>query len=343
VEHDGDVYVSWRSFGTSNPNQVNGMRVVRSTDGGQTFGKPRQIASFTPYFPRIAGARDCGDGPFLCAAPSFVFPRIPLEPRLTADQTGTVPGVFATWNAVDPASVVPSTTAYSSAAAGSVGRSLVYVSRSLNNGGTWSNGVAVDPSSTDPGHQFFSDIDAYGGKLVAVWQDNRTDDAYSVQRPIGNQLDAQGRAVASGTDVVATYAATSGDGVTWTPLGQVSATTHQPSYEMFGSRDVPFQGDYNWVAIADGNGAAAGGLFAYLAWTDNRQVVPGVDPRETQAQGGFVDGFDVLQCRVDLAPVPNEVNRNIPLARADAPFTGDNCGNGGGLDQDIFGQRISLN
>ena len=99
---------------------------------------------------------------------------------------------------------------------------------------------------------------------------------------------------------MATYAAASTDGVTWTPLGQVSATTHQPSYEMFGSRDIPFQGDYNWVAIADGNGAAAGGLFAYMAWTDNRQVVPGEDPRETEAEGGFVDGFDVLQCRVDL-------------------------------------------
>lgn len=342
VENDGDVYVSWRSFATSNPLQVNGMRVVRSTDGGQTFGRPQEIASFTPYFPRIGGARDCGDGPFLCAAPSFVFPRIPLEPRLTADQTGTLPGVFATWNAVDPASVVPSTTAYSSAGTGSVGRSLVYVSRSVDNGATWSAGVPVDPSLGDPGHQFFSDVDAYAGRLVAVWQDNRTDDAYSVQLPLGNQLDTQGRAVASGTDVVATYAAVSNDGVTWAPLGQVSVTTHQPSYEMFGSRDIPFQGDYNWVAVADGNGPAAGGLFAYLVWTDNREVVPGEDPRETQAQGGFVDGFDVLQCRIDLGRSPEEVNRDVPLARADAPFTGDNCGNAGGLDQDIFGQRISL-
>lgn len=342
VEHDGDVYVSWRSFATTNPHQVNGMRVVRSTDGGQTFSKPQEIASFTPYFPRIGGARDCGDGPFLCEAPSFVFPRAPLVPRLTADQTGTLPGVFATWNAVDPASVVSSTTAYSSAGTGSVGRSLVYVSRSVNNGATWSAGVPVDPSLGDPGHQFFSDVDAYAGRLVAVWQDNRTDDAYSVQLPLGNQLDSQGRAVTSGTDVVATYAAVSNDGVTWAPLGQVSVTTHQPSYEMFGSRDIPFQGDYNWVAVADGNGPTAGGLFAYLVWTDNREVIPGEDPRETEAEGGFVDGFDVLQCRVDLGRSPAEVDRNVPLARADAPFTGDTCGNAGGVDQDIFGQRISL-
>jgi hypothetical protein len=340
VEHDGDVYVSWASYPVFGP--ASGMRVVRSTDGGATFGKAVQVATFTSYFPNIGGRRDCGDGPFVCAAPSFVFPRIPLEPRLTADQTGAVEGVFATWNAVDPDSVVPSDTAFSSAGPGLVGRSLVYVARSVDNGFTWSSGGPVDPSPGDPGHQFFGDVDAYGGVLMAVWQDNRTDDDYSVQLPLGNKLDAQDRAVSSGTDVVATYAATSTDGMSWTPLGMVSAVTHQPSYEMFGNRDIPFQGDYNWVAIADGNGPAEGGLFAYLAWTDNREVVPGEDPRETEAQNGFVDGFDVLQCRVDLGAVEGAVNTNLPLARADAPYTGDNCGNGGGLDQDIFGARIAL-
>ena len=342
VEHDGDVYVSWRTFAASAPMRVNGMSVVRSTNGGASFSSPRRIATFTPYFPNINGDRDCGDGPQACASPSFVFHRVPLEPRLTADQTGTLPGVWATWNAVDPASVVASQTAYASAGSAKVGRSLVYVSRSTDNGVHWSAGTAVDPSQDDPGHQYFSDIDAYGGMLVAIWQDNRTDDDYSVQRPIGNRLDDQGRAVSSGTDVVATYAATSTDGVTWTPWGKVSAATHQPQYEMFASRDLPFQGDYNWVAVADDNGTAAGGLFAYLAWTDNREVVPGEDPRETEAQHGFVDGFDVLQCRIDLGAQPNEVNPNIPLARADAPYTGDNCGNAGGVDQDIYGQRLDL-
>jgi hypothetical protein len=340
VEADGDVYVSWRTFAASGSGRVDGMAVARSVDGGATFAKPIRIARFTPYFPNISGVRDCGDGPFACAAPSFVFPRIPLEPRLTADQSGTVPGLFATWNAVDPATVEPSDSSFSSARPGTVGQSLVYVSRSTNNGATWSPGLPVEAAPT--GHQFFPDIDAYAGRLVAVWQDNRTDDAWSVQLPLGNELDDQGRAVDSGTDVVATYAATSTDGVTWAPLGQVSTVTHQPSYEMFGSRDIPFQGDYNWVAIADGNGAGSGGLFAYLAWTDNRNVVAGEDPRETEAQGGFVDGFDVLQCRIDLGRTEDEVNLDVPLARADAPYTGDNCGNGGGLDQDIYGQRIEL-
>lgn len=343
VEHDGDVYVSWRSYAATGAGRVDGMSVVRSDDGGGTFDKPTRIAAFTPYYPNVRGDRDCGDGPFFCGPEGFVFHRVPLEPRLTADQTGRLRGVFATWNAVDPASVAPSTTSYSSAAPGTVGRSLVYVAKSTNNARSWSAGVPVDRSANDPGHQYFSDVDAYDGMLVTVWQDNRTDDAYSVQLPIGNRLDGQGRAVATGPDAVATYAATSSNGTTWQPLGQVSAATHQSQFEMFGSRDLPFQGDYNWVAIADGNGAAAGGLFAYLTWTDNRQVDRGVDPRETEAENGFVDGFDVEQCRVDLGRLAGEVNRDIPLARADAPYTGDNCGNAGGLDQDIFGQRLTLN
>jgi hypothetical protein len=71
-----------------------------------------------------------------------------------------------------------------------VGQGMI---QATDNGNTWSDGVPVDPSASDPGHQFFSDVDAYGGHLVAVWQDNRTDDAYSVQLPLGNMLDTQVR------------------------------------------------------------------------------------------------------------------------------------------------------
>ena len=60
-----------------------------------------------------------------------------------------------------------------------------------------------------------------------------------------------GRAVRRLTDVVGTYAAVSTNGVVGRRSGMVSATTHQPQKEMFGNRDIPFQGDYNWVAIAD--------------------------------------------------------------------------------------------
>jgi hypothetical protein len=116
---------------------------------------------------------------------------------------------------------------------------------------------------------------------------------------------------------VATYASVSDDGATFTPLGAVSSTTNQPSYEMFGNRSTPFQGDYNWVALAFDT---PGSLFGYLAWTDNRDVLPGVDIRETD----YIDGFDVHQCRTPTALEP------------------DTCPNAHGLDQNIYGQSLTL-
>jgi len=316
IEHDGDVYVAWGTRNTPSAVDAQGLATARSTDGGASFAPAHQIATFTRYFPSD-GDRNCGDGALACPS-RFVFFRVPLEPRITADPSGLLPGVYATYNAVDPATAVPSTTSYSSAGANSglVGRSVVYVIGSLDDGQSWSRPVPVDPAG-GRGHQYFPDIDALGGKLVALWQDNRTDDAYSVQLPIGNTLDGQGRPVASGTDVVGTYAAVSDDGTTFVPTGMVSSATHQPSYEMFGNRSLPFQGDYNWVALAfDGPSS----LFGYMGWTDNRDVRPGVDIRETD----YVDGFDVAQCRTPAALEP------------------DQCPNARGLDQNIYGQSITV-
>jgi hypothetical protein len=317
IEHDGDVYVTWGTRDTPSANTEQGLAIARSTDGGASFQPAHQIATFTRYFPSD-GARDCGDGAFICPS-QFVFFRVPLEPRVTADQSGQLPGVYATYNAVDPATVVPSTSSYSSAGANSgfVGRSVVYVIRSVTNGATWDAPVPVDPNG-GVGHQYFPDVDALGGKLVAIWQDNRTDDAYSVQLPIGDTLDGSDRPVSSGTDVVGTYASVSDDGTTFTPLGEMSSATNQPSYEMFGNRQIPFQGDYNWVALAfDGT---TGNLFGYMGWTDNRDVLAGTDIRETD----YVDGFDVNQCRTVAAPEP------------------DKCPNAHGLDQNIYGQSLTL-
>jgi hypothetical protein len=137
-------------------------------------------------------------------------------------------------------------------------------------------------------------------------------------------------------DIVNSFVATSttealdfGDSV------QVSNEGHQSAYEMFSNRQIPFHGDYNWIALALDE---AGALFGYASWTDNRNVEPGTDPRELEEQDGFDDGFDVLQCRDDLADsVEGLLSPSMPLARRDAPFGGDTCANGGGLDQDIFG------
>jgi hypothetical protein len=59
-----------------------------------------------------------------------------------------------------------------------------------------------------------------------------------------------------------------------------------------------------------------------MTWTDNRDVLPGTDPREA-AQ----DGFDVDMC-IALQP--------------DGTYGQNTCPNSGGLDQNIYGNTISI-
>ncbi|HZD18519.1 MAG TPA: sialidase family protein [Actinomycetota bacterium] len=316
VENDGDVYVTWRTFSSPSATAVNGLAFARSDDGGASFSKPELIREITPYFP-FDGSRDCGDGPLECPS-GFVFARIPLEPRVTSDQSGELGGVYLAYNEVDPGSIVDAESTYTSAGnpgAGEVGRSLVYVIGTTDDGESWSDPLAVDPGE-GVGHQFFPDIDAFGGQLGVVWQDSRTDGCYDVQRPMGNTEDAT---ACGDSNVVNTFASFSADGGSFGPSVQLSTVGHQPQYEMFGNRDIPFQGDYNWISIApDGSG----GLFAYASWTDNRDVATGTDPREADD-----DGFDVHQCRELME---------------DDTYGPDTCPNAGGLDQEIYGSSINL-
>ncbi|MEX0625953.1 MAG: sialidase family protein [Chloroflexota bacterium] len=315
IEGDGDLYVTFRTFNDASVPGANALFFVRSTDAGASFSRPKKIQDITPYNP-LDGSRDCGDGAELCPT-GFVFARVPLEPRSTADQNATTDGVYLVYNAVDPATIVPNpANSYNSAGPGKVGRSVVYVVASTDDGATWSSPVKVD-NAGGVGHQFFPDIDALNGTLAVVWQDSRTDDCWSVQRPMGNTASAT---ACASDDVVNTFvaSASASDLSTWSSI-KVSDVGHQPQYEMFGNRQVPFQGDYNWVSIVDDGGD----LEAYVTWTDNRNVVPGTDPRET-----VQDGFDVLQCRV--------------LGTDGVTYGADQCANAGGVDQNIYGNRLSI-
>lgn len=308
VASDGTIHVIWRTIDDSGSKTEYGIGYTRSTDGGLTFDKPKLIQPAVLYFP-TDGDRNCGDGVLLCPT-EFVFHRVPLEPRVTSDPTGALGGVYVTYNAVDPASIVDSDTTYSSANdnTGLVGQSLVYVLGSTDNGDTWAEPVAVDAAAT--GHQYFPDIDAYAGRMGVMWQDSRSDPCYSVQLPFGNTVDA----TSCGTNIVQTFFSFSFDGATFAPGAAVSVQAHQPQYEMFGGRDLPFQGDYNWIQMAS---LEDGSVLAYMTWTDNRDVFEGDDPRETEQ-----DGFDVNQCREDLGG---------------GIFGPDTCANSGGLDQNIYG------
>jgi len=103
-------------------------------------------------------------------------------------------------------------------------------------------------------------------------------------------------------------------------------------------RNIPFHGDYNWISLANTDPEdPSSPLLAYMSWTDNRDVVAGADPREDEQ-----DLFDVKQCRVDLGDDTDGDRGDGPLARRDQPYSGDNCANGGGLNQNIYGNSLLL-
>ena len=181
----------------ANQNQVAGLGFARSTDGGASFSRAWLITTATVYNPFDID-RNCGDGPVHCPS-DLVFHRVPLEPRVTSDQTGTLPGVWLTYNAVKPDTIVPSdpvkAMSYFSAGAGQVGQSPCLCHPHNQRRGDMEHAGhgrgqlrrATSSSRTSTRH---------AGELGVVWQDNRGP-TYDVQYPIGNTRDAQGRAISA--------------------------------------------------------------------------------------------------------------------------------------------------
>jgi hypothetical protein len=313
VAPNGDIYVVWRDFSINNVNPDE-IVFVKSTNGGLTFSNPQPVAtpiigydSFDQYvFDGIAG--DCGSLTLLCVS-HFTFHRNGALPQATTDVHGNV---YVTWEQLD-ADLDNGDTYHPD------GQSQVVVSRSSDGGANWTPPQKADPQAV--GHQFWPNLeyDMSTDKLVLTYYDSREDPSYSPFRPIGNTAAGTNPCLSVtgiGTqpcDVLNTFVATSpgGNGLVWSPT-KVSSIGHQNNFEMFGGRTVPFHGDYIWVD------ADAGKVFG--TWTDNRDVVPGADPRETEK-----DGFDVLQCRAQ---------------NPDGSFGADTCANAGGLNQNIYGASL---
>lgn len=329
VRSDGTIYVAWRQFATNRGHQQDAVVYVVSHDGGETFTKPVTALFFTPYdaqdqyrSPAAAAtaeveafvgeaeeeggyARSCGDGPFACAS-GYTFFRQDSQVRVTADPTGRLPGVYVAYNATKPGTQTPTGTTYGTVESGLGSQSAVYVKNLLANDGP----VLID--SQRSGHQFFADIDANDGALHAVWYDSRVDRAYSPARPVGNNPDGT-----SPGPSLATFYATSTNGTTWTPGIAVSRQPHNPNYEMFGGRRVPFHGDYLYISAVRGT--------VGMVWTDNRDVVPGTDPREGAGDRDG-SGNDVKQCRT---------------LTVGGTYTSDQCPDAGGVDQNIYAATIT--
>ena len=279
VGPDGTVYLTYRNFAHQNSTSDT-ISVERSTDGGQSFSQPQLIAQFRPFDSNQFsgnGGGDCGDGVFACPS-GLTFSRFASLSAVTADRSG----VHLVWNGelAD-------------------GQSKVFVRNSAD-GSNWSAPATIDTNSR--GHQYLPDIASADGVITVVFYDSRADAAYSPNLPPGDTADGRNSGGA-----VDTFVAQSSDGGTsWTET-RISNFSSNYNWETHGSRMIPFWGDYIYVSAVHGG--------VNVTWTDSRDLVPGVDPRDPTA----TDGFDVLQCNAST------------LA---------SCNSQGGLDQNIYGARL---
>jgi len=337
VTGNSNVYLVFRSFDTGRGPETDSIYYVKSTNCGATFSRPKLLQNFVPNDavdesapetaprqtrpddpagesePDQGDARDCGDFADACAS-GYTFFRRDTQPRATADQFDTAnPDRFYVVYDATKGAEVPTGNSYGTDGPGLAGQAAIFFLRV--NGATGTK--EVGPSVIDnqgAGHQIFPDISADNPSpgtaprmLHAIWWDSRNDSCYAITRPIGN--------CAGGTTVrsLDAFAAVSTNaGTSWTP-SRVSDVTSNPNYEQFDNRSVPFAGDYLYVSSVND--------FSFGVWTDWRNTVQGVDPRETTEDE---DNFtaDVKQCRTQ---------------DASGAFSGDQCPHDGGLDQNIYG------
>jgi hypothetical protein len=269
VGPDGAVYVTFINYpSTSNPST--NIWLVKSTNGGVTFGRPALVASIVQFdSSQYSGgfSSDCGDGPFACPT-GFTFSRFFSSSAVAADASG-VHVVFAGRTVS--------------------GQSKVFV-RNSPDGISWPT-----PASTldlvGVGHQWFPDITSSGGVISVVFYDSRADPAYAASLPPGNTAGG----VNSGNVVNAYVAQSTNGGVSWSET-QVSSAGSNFGWETHGSRRIGFWGDYLYISAV--------GSTVRASWTDSRDLVPGTDPRETGADDD-ADGFDGFQ---PCTYVPNDIN-----------------------------------
>jgi hypothetical protein len=292
VGPDGTLYVTYRTI-AHQKSTTDAIWLVRSTDAGESFSAPQLVTGITAFDSTQfsgSGADTCGDGPFACPS-GLTFARFSSMSAVAADARGV--------------HVV-----YSAETAGGQGKIFV---RNSPDGLSWPSAPAT-LDSAPTGHQFFPDITSAAGIISAVFQDSRTDPAYSPSLPPGNTA----AGVNSG-NVVHAILARSADGVGWTEQ-QLSTAGSNPNWEVRSSLRTPFFGDYNYVSAA--------GSTVRAVWTDTRDLVPGSDPRETGADDD-ADGFDGFQT---CTWVPNDID----APAYETPTIADACLSQGALDQNIY-------
>lgn len=258
---------------------------ARSTDGGETFSKPKPISNkgadgtnatqgshidvasdgtvLVSYrtFPtssdptvklQVVRSDDCGQT-FGKPVTAAVFDPMPRQAAGLTFRTPT-----ESWIAVDDTD--PNTVYVAFMALdGDPANADIFVARSNDGGFTWESPVKVNDDATSK-HQFWPTIGVSNGALHVGWYDFRNSGS-------------SGDPAASNSELDVFYATSNASGVSYPDFShnvRVTDVSHNPNCLMFGGGTVGFHGDYIELdAYFDGTNHVV-----HVAWADNRDVSP---------------------------------------------------------------------
>jgi hypothetical protein len=165
----GTVYVFWLNFGTST------IRMAKSTDGGDTYSAPQDVAAIHELPPQFPGS----------------YFRNLSAPAVGVDQrNGTVYVTWADHHATIPGSNCPPAT---DAPASQVCDGDILLTKSTDDGATWSAPIRVNKDRVGNGKDQFQPALAVSpnGTLNMMWFDRRKDPGdYYIDTYVGVSRDA---------------------------------------------------------------------------------------------------------------------------------------------------------
>jgi hypothetical protein len=296
------IYVAWRRFATSNaPDSI---MFASSLDGGLTFSKATQVATFNPF--------DQGS--------SFYQFRTEAFPTIAVDKDGRV---YIAWSQRTPSGA------------------RIVITQSTD-GLSWSAAKPVDPSSFN-GHQLMPSLTMAAGKVMVLYYDSREDTApfgpvisdFGLQRR--HTIDVRVSQASPDSSLSFGPSVRVSQYVHAIDPASADKTPRQvqfnpPNLPMFALGTKAFMGDYIELAAPvfvfdringwQFNTNPPANEAATAVWTDNRDVRPPLNadwvhytPPLASPQTSLFDPTQTTPACVPTAQQSNSRNQNIYSAR----------------------------